>query len=422
MSLDRFHYVFHPVGQGLFASGGIAFETHGNRRFFWVYDCGTSSSPDLLQDAIADLVSLHVEPYIDLATISHFDRDHISGFPELLRQFSIHTLLLPYVPLWQRILIAFEEEIGVDEAEMLFFVNPVAYLNGLDGRIGRILLVLPSGPEGPPPPGPERLSRDPEGGHDGSLLAIPPSDLYIPSDDDFDKEALKEARGGVDFLRPGKALSLRGLWEFVPYNDQELAPHASDAFVEAVEHEKNNLLTANNESARTRSLKALKSCYDNEFGTSSEKRNLISLFLYGGPVRACWTKSFLHKYRNCVPCPFSEFMTLFCDGLATPGSILYTGDGYLDTPHRLKQLITYLDTSRIADVTCFQVMHHGSDNNCHQGVAKAIAPTFSVFCSDPAHKKFRHPDESILRDFWSYNPVRVDKLTRAVFNGFMIPA
>ena len=41
---------FWNVGQGLFSSGRI--QMGYSPAFHWVYDCGTSSSPKLLQNAV----------------------------------------------------------------------------------------------------------------------------------------------------------------------------------------------------------------------------------------------------------------------------------------------------------------------------------------------------------------------------------
>ena len=57
----------------------------------------------------------------------------------------------------------------------------------------------------------------------------------------------------------------------------------------------------------------------------------------------------------------------------------------------------------------FQVMHHGAENNWHSGIAAKLAPSASIFSSNPAHKKYRHPHAQVLRDFWSHFPIQVDK-------------
>jgi hypothetical protein len=91
----------------------------------------------------------------------------LGGFTELLRRFKVKTLLLPYIPLWPRLLIAFEEGIAIDDEEMVFFVNPAEYV-GLREHVNRIVFVLPSGREGPPEPNMDP-PFDPEVNHENVL-------------------------------------------------------------------------------------------------------------------------------------------------------------------------------------------------------------------------------------------------------------
>jgi hypothetical protein len=64
-------------------------------------------------------------------------------------------------------------------------------------------------------------------------------------------------------------------------------------------------------------------------------------------------------------------------------------------------------------------MHHGAKANWHHGVAAAIAPLFSVFSSDPERKKWKHPNAQVLRDFWCYGAVQVDKSTDFTASGHL---
>src|ERR1043165_6472472 len=127
----RTNFRYHPVGQGLFTSSFLSV-VGLSQRFTWVFDCGTSSSQHLIDDAMSHVVpGRMISPdkgQLDLVAISHFDEDHVSGLIRLLRRFDIDILLLPYVPLWERMLLAFHEDVGPDDPFLDFFVNPVAYL------------------------------------------------------------------------------------------------------------------------------------------------------------------------------------------------------------------------------------------------------------------------------------------------------
>ena len=54
--------------------------------FHWVYDCGTNSSPKLIQNAIQKYNQQENDANIDLLVLSHFDKDHISGVKELVKK------------------------------------------------------------------------------------------------------------------------------------------------------------------------------------------------------------------------------------------------------------------------------------------------------------------------------------------------
>ena len=136
---------FFPVGQGLFVAGSIEFwppppkrrrriEIDGYEKppaqppYRWVYDCGSSTAKRLVTNAIADLKNDCSDSRIDLLTISHFHNDHISGVVDLLKAIGAKTVMLPWAPLWHRLLIGFDQGLRADDPEILFFVDPVQYL------------------------------------------------------------------------------------------------------------------------------------------------------------------------------------------------------------------------------------------------------------------------------------------------------
>src|ERR1035441_6457924 len=128
-----FQYDFHAVGQGLFASGCLYQANTRQPRFIWVYDCGCMPTvPPMDWTAKMNQLALFTrgKERIDLLTLSHFDNDHITGVTALLARFQVNTLMLPYVPLWERLLIAFASNIGPGDERMGYFVDPVAYQIG----------------------------------------------------------------------------------------------------------------------------------------------------------------------------------------------------------------------------------------------------------------------------------------------------
>jgi hypothetical protein len=391
---------FFGVGQGLFADGRVYVRSESAERFRWVYDCGTSSSQTLIDSALQKFLDggprVDASPFqkVHLATLSHFDRDHISGLVRLLKSSSVDTLMMPYVPLWQRLSLAFIEGIDTQQELFGFFLNPIEYISRLNTQLHRIILV-PTG----------RGEKPTDQGDRGSLPVddVPWSldaQLGDPGGSDEAEDARlfrRTKRVAVEWLRRGGRLSVAGAWEFVPYNDADMSARAGGRFLTAVARSRDDLLSANDEGARARALAAIKNIYDRAFGRSPVQRNLISLFLYSGPcLRTDQAMVILGPHVKAR------------DWHSQTGT-LYTGDGFLDTPRRLAELAEYLGTQRLRNLGCLQVMHHGAKDNWHRGLAAKLNPSISVFSSDPAHRRLGHPHAEVLRDFWTFGPTQVDK-------------
>jgi len=409
-----FSYHFEPVGQGLFAWGCIYERDSQTLRFTWVFDCGTTSKRDHLIAAIdRHERRLGNRPQIDLLTISHFDGDHISGVGELIRKFHIGTLLLPYTDLRQRLIYAFEHGVSPDSNLMDFYLDPTAYLTGLDGPgIDQILIVRPGDGDGPPMP-----EGNPEVPGDGEFPRLKfeierLEDLKASPDEIVAAQTSAGRQTRVEYLRRSSTLLLPNLWEFVPYNEDP-TEEISQVFAASVESAKTHLLAPNSNVTREVLLNQLKDVYDAEFGDDAYERNVISLSLYSGPIYQSWKRVLLLHY---YPINFNRAVVRARIWRGSPPvgagnrcSILYTGDGYLDSPPRLDSFANFFRSPRIGHVGVFQVMHHGAEDNWHKGVAARIAPLFSVFSSDPEHKKYKHPHAPVLHDFWRYGAVQVDK-------------
>ena len=408
-------YKFHPVGQGLFASGalrmGMSRLRPWNRDervlFRWVFDCGTSSSQSLLDRQIKELIEECSERRVlNLVGISHFDRDHISGLLKLANAFEIELLLLPYMSLGERLVLAFSQ--GIENGDRLFefFINPAAFLSRIDGaRINRIVFVPPS--EGTVP---EDEGDQPEGApalDDLRLSYRIEAIEKLTEDQRLDlTEGHRQSQDFAGLLAPRERLKLSNFWQFVPYNDQGLAGQAKPAFMEKVASLRGVLLDRTNRTRQKEALDLLRGAYDSCFGDSSKARNAISLFLYGGMTSRCaWLTDFFHLEVEHYSSSCGRQRTI-CGGHSM--SILYTGDGSLNTSERLDGLQTYLGSfcNSRNGVAVFQVMHHGAESSWMPGVASVFQPQVSVFSSDPSGCRYRHPHANVLRDFWGYGPVQ----------------
>jgi hypothetical protein len=400
-------YCFHPVGQGLFGSGAIK-NIGGQQEFNWVYDCGTSSSQSFVDRELLCLKRKAsngiAKPKLNLVTISHFDYDHISGLLKLLKHFSVDTLLLPYMPLWQRLVLAFVGGSRIKAELMPFFVDPVAYLSGLsEAEISKIVFVQSSSPIDP-------------------TVEDQPTDNLPPIDDapwrlDYtsveptleQRNEISISKIQVDYLKVNSHLLIKGVWEFMPYNDSELSHKVSDAFRNKVDECKARLLHTQDQDDQKKAIELLKELYDQAFG--KKNRNLISLFLYSGPLQSMRPKygNFIQMVgeNNCIHGNSSDSAKHSWICTIGTGGILYTGDGYLNNQTRINKLIDHIGRKRISKLVCLQVMHHGAIGNWTLGLAKTLNPCVSIFSSDPLRKK-PHPHLSVWKDFTNNGPTQVD--------------
>lgn len=391
---------FHPVGQGLFASG--QFEYNNSQPFRWVYDCGTESDAPRLKDQLDELCGAcgDVEkPVLNLLAISHFDRDHVSGIPELLKRFQVHTILLPFMPLWQSVAAALQNGADKDEAILEYFVDPITYFARQDNaQIRQIIFVKPSSGKCNSP-----IDSDNFKDIEGLQFEAEAAGESEAPERSINSHARRKFQ--VFHLKKNTRLLAGPGWEFVPYNDLKAGPPITPAFVKAVTKEKVALLSGPCNVDRRDAIRRLRRIYDKHFGHSAMRRNIISLFLYAGPTADadCFPPYTTSHFHNSF---YPAWRRQYCHSCC---ATLYTGDGYLNTRSRLNALTTFLGGERVDRIGCLQVMHHGSKTNWHEGVAAALRPCVSVFSCDPEYKSYKHPHGPVTRDFLPYGPVHVNK-------------
>lgn len=420
----RSQFTFFPVGQGMFCSGEVV----ANRQpFRWVYDCGSvkrwqrqlEREVERLRHLQGAMYPGPGRPRIELLVISHFDLDHVSGIVRLLREFDVGTLMLPYIPLWRRLVLAFRSSRFAHPMAQAFYVNPIEFLRGIDGaRIGQFLIVLPSS-------GQAGFGED-EAGEDFPSGGDAPNDLpshrvtrvtgVLP----LGAYPWESTSGGakLSWLMPGGRILTDSKWEFVPYNDPKPGMRATPQFRIAVARIAKSLLTGPPEQ-RTSLLAKLKAEYGVQFGTKGKNKNEISLFLFGAPTVRGRTETAVAT----VPCapPDPSWRATPCDSgqcdvcnsgfrRRSKAGVLYTGDGYLASTKHLARLADFLSPRRMLNIGTLQVMHHGSRNNWRGGLAAELAPHASVFCADRRYMH-RHPHQEVWDDFKSFGAAIADGTT-----------
>lgn len=400
-------YEFAPVGQGLLSFGTVG--RPQGPSFRWLYDCGTVSGKYLV-DAVLDRLQKcwhdgSARPRIDLVSISHFDSDHISGLISLLSRFDVHKLLIPYLPLWQRVVSIRSADRYQAKAVRQYLLDPLEALARMENRPREVILVSGAGPDGTAEL-PEETSPVPDSPNDRPELAVD----YTGSDRDLLAHEMQGDMGrvrnlglNVRALRRGGRLYIPGFWEFVPYNDATEKNPPPPQLLQRIEALRDELLFSSTENDRKRALKDLILSYDKHFGRGSEPRNRISLFLYAGTLSR-QTRLLCGKEYDHHRCLSHK------DSFRRSGAsaLLYTGDGFLNNWSRLVELRRFLGTARADAIQCLQVMHHGARGNWHEALTDVIAPRFSVFSSDPGNRH-KHPHAEVLNGFREYGPMHANK-------------
>jgi len=184
----------------------------------------------------------------------HFHNDHISGVVELLGAIGAKTVMLPWAPLWHRLLIGFEQGLRADDPEMLFYADPVQYLIQKAGDgFEQVLFVMPS--DGERPPFPTEPTAAPE----------PPEDGGEP----VTYGDLEGAHGHLDHrvrkLRSGEAITVHGVWEFLPYNDPTTKPDDPFGFSSKLDSYRGELLNGTKDE-RQDALDAVRKLFEATFG------------------------------------------------------------------------------------------------------------------------------------------------------------
>jgi beta-lactamase superfamily II metal-dependent hydrolase len=96
---------FHPVGQGAFYTERF-YDKCGKNVFNMVYDCGSSTKGQYLQNEIDKAFKDDAgKADIDLLFVSHFHHDHVNGIEELAKQYRIKQLAIPAPKLLNRDII-----------------------------------------------------------------------------------------------------------------------------------------------------------------------------------------------------------------------------------------------------------------------------------------------------------------------------
>ena len=397
--LPQLQCEFWNVGQGLFSSGRIPMGY--SPAFHWVYDCGTNSSQKLIQNAVQKYNQQENNADIDLLVLSHFDKDHISGVKELLKNGrKIKRWVVPYYPLWQRLVIASLLDIQPDDEEWTFYQNPIQYLKAdfAEELKETQFLLLPAKENK------SEISRRLEPSNFDDVLSFETTEKLSNEFDNLEQN--------VHWLNPDKAFLFRKygeLFEFVLYNVPFHLLAKVPANLTDFQKQVKQIIQSHHLNS-TDPTPALKTLYTLTFGNGGKNKNIISQYLYIRNINPpfFWRMGNRHIFDVSTDNE-NEIEVIPKD--KTKNAILYTGDAFLNDLSLLTDLTQSLGVERMARIYCLQVPHHGSKHNWQQGLANIFSPCLSVFSAD-SQRRNGHPHSEVLKDFATYTPILVNKNKR----------
>lgn len=416
--MTHFHSreVFHAVGQGLFTAGAL-YRGQPTSRFYWVFDCGSRSKHDYL-DRELHLFGRKVKgDSIRLFCISHFDEDHINGARHLLEKQRVDTLILPYLPLVERIQIALTPPRPSSDY-LRFLVDPAGYLFGIEGsNLGQIIFIMGGGQSPPDPENPGSKAVSPENWN----LDVPdptgPDEVW---DEDLHGISDPSASPPVFVLDHSEPFSVGSVWEFVFYNEHSpsgrLTPLRGPVIDILKSHRKKD-----GSFNGSQMLPRLRELYSQYLGSSAKARNRISLVAYSGPLLANGTagwrsggylttasdSSFWHGWNRHHFCS-QKFSTL------------YTGDFLLTEMFKLQAMRNHFGTVRWSRIAVMQIPHHGSKGAWFDRAATHFEHELSVFSSRRSSRSF--PAKTVVDDLRDRTPIFVNEYQRFGLSGhFDVP-
>jgi hypothetical protein len=396
----NFRSVFHNVGQGLFYTGNINFRKSNNntKDFNFIYDCGSKNTENIEYELNRFKV------------ISHFHEDHINGLPYLLDNFKIHSIILPYFSLEERVIFSALNE-GMPFWYYEFLKNPIQFLinNGVEQ-----IVIINSGE-------PDKWEND---------------DYSFSQDSDFSKKG--RAKINFDELNDDKDLKnklqneicnfdklfednkilikkhngivhISGLWLFKFFNNKVNNDSIDELKVCLEVIDKDIFKIIRKKELR----KKAKICYGNlrkdeklkNFNNTSMilmhtpikeskiknikifpyQRNLLSFCLAGFPL---YRKDFLKEYLNNSNClrKNPSFENIFGTAL--------TGD--IDLKFRYADISKHFNSFKNI-LLVSQIPHHGSLKNWNHNFLKEFDSMFNI-SSAGKFNRYGHPSKKVFED------------------------
>ena len=381
---------FHPVGQGAFYTEKFDFgkDSRGvELKLNVVYDCGSRSKGFEKKGARnAAVNAFGSKEQIDGVFISHFDNDHVNGFPELFKRVghNVRHIFLPHLTDSDILLgllsknpsaRAFDKEMACANAYrklvMSGGVEDVLVRLGLDSKREnrpKVHLVLGANWQ----KGDERPRNFP-----ANEIGVVDSGVDVAP---------------ILFDSKGSYGSFRGLWRFCPYNYEIEPSGRRGEFLNVLK----DFLRANHLSfekgvdtllSSRDLLKSFKKCYCEKVSGEINENSMTLLSCANLP---CMGEAAFNRYgvKALGPC---------CS--KSRSGCLYTGDYDANGDERVNALFGAY-ASYVGRVGCVQLPHHGSDKNYNEKLGELDVVFVACYGK---RNTFRHPGPQTMYHLGSKN-------------------
>ncbi len=405
-------FTYHRVGQGLFFSGKVKFNS---AEFNFVYDCGSESFKQIksrIDNFIGTLPenNEYKKKSLNLLIISHFHADHVNGLDYLLDKVKVDTVIIPYISPKELLLYAMANTgEGGNYYELLS--NPFKYL--INKGVEKIIVIGRGDgggddfnfPNIPSEPNTESFNYDKQG--DDTKLKDQLFNEYGIKNEELEKKIIPKSHSGYSrsfgiylfrFFNVRKSIEgpedLIGIFKEKKLEkclSQELGIKKLD--ISILKDDK--IL----EELTKKTDNKFKKCYENSFG--EEKLNLTSLVLFNMPL--------LKERDNCeismrlcpniflCCCPHKIFYKSCCE--ENCGHFL-TGDADLKNSAIFNEFKTHYD--KVLDKSLiFQLPHHGSEKNWNSEIKEYLSNNKFFVASAGINNKYNHPSRSVISEIAS---------------------
>jgi len=386
----KIDFKFRAVGQGAFYTGIFKHRYNGNQ-FSFVYDCGTHSSRQYINQEISNFVTETTNKKIDILFISHFHDDHINKISDLLSQTGGAKLaILPYLNLDELILAYTDVSLsGGDPDTFAFIQDPINFL--LERKVEQIIFIHPSDEKDLT----ERNEPD---------LKDPDPDRFLSDDFDFEISNQLVPNNNIEKQSPKVShfydlgrFSIIAFWEFKFFNKHR----DLDTLNNFHSHLSTLLGTpsfnfddiANYITTHSATFESnFNTIYSQNFGYG-QLINDTSLVIYHGELSSLFRNHRVH------------FRLFPHWSLRRPTGTLLTGDIRFNADCLNQIQSKWLDIRYTENVGVYQIPHHGADNYIEHNVINTYANVNWWVINFGLGNIHKHPRQNIV-DMIENNKVR----------------